>query len=922
MSIRSKMHTYIGISVALIMLISFSFFIISLRSNTRKNATKTVDELVNGYSNQVSNITNKAYGFSESLASSSVYMFDPTTPNKDVLIEDQLTNIAKNNKNFKCIWVSLELSALTPGYSKPSGRRSFLTVPSTDIPFIAVDKDMDSYDPNSLYYIVKNSSKPDIKEPYFYNYYNSTNKDELITTVCYPVIYKGKTLGAAGVDIPISDFQQVIDKINIYPGTEAFLVSKQGFIAAHTTKKLVGKNFENVVDNTNRLDLNQLLNNTQPVCFNIKKDGKTSYTVFVPIKMGENTSWGLFVSTPTSEIFAESKKTVFIAIIVCLLGIAITSIIINILAKKLTHPLNSLTTSIKRLAQGEINENEKLKIETGDEMEEIARSLNVLVEGLNKTAVFAQEIGNGNLNAEHSLLSEKDVMGKSLEEMRGSLIKATEVEVERKKEEEKNNWANQCYASFSELLRKNNDNIHELSHSIVSSLVKDLNINQGGIFILNENQDNEQYLEMTACFAYNRRKMFERRFEVNEGLVGRCYCEGETIYLLEIPDSYITITSGLGDTSPKCLLLVPLKINDEINGVLELASLTPIEEYKVKFVEKIAESIASTISSVRINVHTAELLAQTRQQAEEMAAQEEEMRQNLEELQSTQEEMARVQEEQKKAQEQLYFEKALFNNFLEAVPEAVYFKDKQSRLLRYSRSLAKIHNKKEEELLGKTDFDLFGHSEHAQKAFDDEMDIIKSGIPIFDMVEREDHEDGHVTWVTTNKMPLRDINGNIIGTFGISKDFSKMMELENSLALEQSLFNNFLDTSADFIYFKDLEGRFLKANKHKYEKHGFTNEKQIIGKTDKDLFGEEYSDLTCKEEMEVIKSGSPIINRVELLKDADGIQKWFSISKLPLRDEHGEIIGIWGITRDVTDIKEMEAKLAKLSSENEKVDLN
>jgi PAS domain S-box-containing protein len=671
------------------------------------------------------------------------------------------------------------------------------------------------------------------------------------------------------------------------------------------------------------MQLDKLLGSSDVTERFIDIDGESYFAVVVPVAMGENgTNWALGVTIPTSEIFAQSRKSVFIALLVCLLGIGLMVIVLNYLAKAITKPLSDVTSSIKRLASGDVDESEKLSIATGDEMEDIASSLNVLVDGLNRTASFAKEIGNGNLNAEHQLLGERDVLGISLEDMRNSLIKAAAAEEERKQEEEKTAWANKGYADFAELLRQNNTNLHDLSFSIISNLVKYLGINQGGMFILNENEESDRYLEMTACFAYNRRKMLQKRFELNEGLVGRCFVERESIYLLEVPDDYIHITSGLGDVPPKCLLLVPLKVNNEVNGVIELASLAAIDEYKVKFVEKIAESIASTLSSVRINIHTAELLEQTRQQAEEMAAQEEEMRQNLEELQSTQEEMARVQEEQKRSQEELFKEKSLFANFLDAVPDYIYFKDLQSRFIRISKSLVRLHKVNDEsELIGKSDFDLFGE-EHSRKAFTDEQNIIKTGVAMFNMMEKEDHEDGTVTWVTTSKMPLKDLNGEIIGTFGISRDISDVKNLETSLSFEKNMFNNFMNTSPDYIYFKDVEGRFIRANKRKYEKHGFKEESEIVGKTDKELFGEAYSIETAQEEQEIIRTGNPIMNRIEYLKDASGASRWFSISKLPLYNESGTIIGIWGITKDVTEVKELEKRLTDTGSVNEKVDLN
>ena len=144
-----------------------------------------------------------------------------------------------------------------------------------------------------------------------------------------------------------------------------------------------------------------------------------------------------------------------------------------------------------------------------------------------------------------------------------------------------------------------------------------------------------------ASFAYNRKKYIKKQVQLGEGLVGACAVEKETIHLTEIPQDYVKITSGLGGSNPTSLLLVPMLIEKDMLGVIEIASFNDFKKHEIEFVEKVAESIASTLKSVRINIRTSQLLEQSQQQSEEMAAQEEEMRQNMEELQATQEESAR-----------------------------------------------------------------------------------------------------------------------------------------------------------------------------------------------------------------------------------------------------------------------------------------
>jgi hypothetical protein len=211
-------------------------------------------------------------------------------------------------------------------------------------------------------------------------------------------------------------------------------------------------------------------------------------------------------------------------------------------------------------------------------------------------------------------------------------------------EEQRRNWSTTGLAKIGEILRSTG-NSTELYDNIIKFLVKYTNSNQGGLFILDDSEIENPMLDLVACYAFERKKFLTKRVSVGSGLVGQCFLEAERIHLTEIPEDYIRITSGLGGERPASCLLVPLKVNDKIFGVIELASFKFYAEHVVELVEKFAESIASTISNVKINESTKILLEQTQQQAEEMKSQEEEMRQNMEELSATQEEMHRKEQE-------------------------------------------------------------------------------------------------------------------------------------------------------------------------------------------------------------------------------------------------------------------------------------
>ena len=274
---------------------------------------------------------------------------------------------------------------------------------------------------------------------------------------------------------------------------------------------------------------------------------------------------------------------------------------------------------------------------------------------LEQMTIFADQIGQGNY--EHTLRIEdqqSDSLAKALVNMKDKLKNVAE-------EDKKRNWANMGMAKMGEIIRSNNDNAEQFYFNIIAFIVKYLDANQGGLFVINNQQENETFIELKACIAFERKKFIHKRIEIGEGLVGRCMQEGASIYMTQLPDNYITITSGLGKSNPNSLLLVPLKVNEEVFGIIEIASFQHLQTYEIDFIEKIAESIGAAISEVKVNENTKLLLSKAQLQAEELRAQEEEMRQNMEELAATQEEMRRKEHEYIQMIEKLKEEKSNVN---------------------------------------------------------------------------------------------------------------------------------------------------------------------------------------------------------------------------------------------------------------------
>ena len=295
----------------------------------------------------------------------------------------------------------------------------------------------------------------------------------------------------------------------------------------------------------------------------------------------------------------------------------------------------------------------KLYLTANNEFGEIAGHLNRYIDKLDEKLRFLKTAGEEK-GAIHYEPEKGDLLGKEIRTLAERLKKIQSEERNRQAADHITNWTSEGIARFAEILRSERENVKELSFLIIRELVSYLKIEMGTIFLSTDGDKEEKMLETIAAYAYDRRKYIDKKFPFGEGLPGTCALEKEKIYINELPEEYSDIISGVGQTKPRFVLLVPLKTGQEIFGILELASFRGLEKDELSFIDQLAESIASTLQSVQTNERTVSLLHQSQEQAGKLLQQEQEMKSNMEKLKRAQEEFIKKESEMISREKQAY----------------------------------------------------------------------------------------------------------------------------------------------------------------------------------------------------------------------------------------------------------------------------
>jgi PAS domain S-box-containing protein len=272
-------------------------------------------------------------------------------------------------------------------------------------------------------------------------------------------------------------------------------------------------------------------------------------------------------------------------------------------------------------------------------------------------------------------------------------------------------------------------------------------------------------------------------------------------------------------------------------------------------------------------------------------------------------ERRKAEAKRKQAEEALRDRNALMDALMDNIPDSIYFKDRQCRLIRISRKMMQdLELSEMSQAIGKTDMELFGEK-FGRKTLAEDQRIIATGEPIISLIESRRLENGQINWALTTKVPLRDASDQIVGLMGITREINELMRAEEALRESEKRFKDIAQSSADWIWEVNKEGRYTSASGKVHQILGYEPE-ELIGKTPFELMPEDEAKRVGEAFEKIASRKKPIVDLENWNLTKDGERVCLLTNGVPILDEEGDLQGYRGVDKDITERKRAEEALA------------
>ncbi len=612
--------------------------------------------------------------------------------------------------------------------------------------------------------------------------------------------------------------------------------------------------------------------------------------------------WGVEVKVDQSEIdqlaFLVVKKFSIWGVMI----IAFAILISFLFSHFFITPLLSLKDSLTSVSKGILPD--QIEKKYNDEVGQMAKTTDDLVQALKRTASFAERIGKGDLKADFEPSSKGDILGNALIEMRHSLVETELRDTERNK-------IVTGVAEISEILRSHNS-IDELGDAVISYITEKVNAIQGAFYVVNDDDPANPIIEMKSAYAYHKKKYIQSSFRFAEGLVGQAAAEQDYILRTEIPEEYVSITSGvLGDKRPSGILIMPLIAEETVYGVVEFAGFHRFTESQIKFVQEISLILARTIFNIKVNERTRKLLEESQQMSSELQEQQEVLRQNAEEMAATQEELKRTNHRLEDQIEEVNRTQNRMQLLLENASEVIAIYEKEGTIRYISPSVEKILGYVQNDLIGtndKTHIHADGVANFEQMFEQVITNPFESVTVQYEYLKK----DGDAIWLeatATNMLSDPAIQGIILN----SRDITERRRAEREERMKSKM-QALSENSPDLITRFTQEGEVFYINP--MIEH-YTGHKPV------DMLNKNLEEVDVEV---VIRDGwSDLLKQVESENDKVSLEMDFpsilgdrvmQVNAIPEFDDENILESILVVSHDITERKQIEVEI---QSKNRKI---
>lgn len=427
LSLRQKMLLFIlGVTIV-IYVCTLGYIAFSLRQNAIADAKKLADSSAIQKANFINSKFERFLSISRTIEALVKTTYTLDVNERFLYQENLLQNTLRYTPELETIWISWDMKSIDPDWPLDHGRERHVYVNTPKGEKLVYDTtDVENYDPNNFYNVIKRSGTEGLAEPYNVDA-NNVISDQITlgTSAVVPIFMDGAYQGQVGVDITLNDYS-AMTSYDAFENSYAFVVSARGLLVAHPDPELTFESVDKISFMVSeKIEVaKEKIDSGQTASF-IDYDANVSneevYVTFAPIKVGNsNTYWAVGTVVPFSEI-VRSFNAIFIkTIIVGLIGLILLTILILRMSANVSNALGNFNKILKRLSRGE-----SISISSSDkgtkELVQMSSSINVLAEELNKKANFSEQIGLGNLDSNFEAASEDDLLGNSLLTMRSNL---------------------------------------------------------------------------------------------------------------------------------------------------------------------------------------------------------------------------------------------------------------------------------------------------------------------------------------------------------------------------------------------------------------------------------------------------------------------------------------------------------------------